>query len=69
MRKNGRLAARYTNCRRPILLRAKGRNTWTYAHRVHLPSGNYRVVARGTDIYRNKERPAKHRNITHFKVR
>jgi hypothetical protein len=69
MRKNGRLGARYTNCRRPILLRAKGKTAWKYTHKVHLPSGDYRVVARGTDIYKNKERPAKHRNITHFKVR
>jgi hypothetical protein len=69
MRKNGRLASRYTNCRRPILLRAKGKTSWKFTRNVHLQSGNYRVVARGTDIYKNKERPAKRRNITHFTVR
>jgi hypothetical protein len=69
MRKNGRLASRYTNCRRPILLRAKGKTSWKFTRNVHLQSGNYRVVARGTDIYKNKERPAKRRNITRFTVR
>jgi hypothetical protein len=69
MKRNGRLAARYTNCRRPILIRAKGKRSWRFVRRVHLRKGNYRVVARATDIYRNKERPAKRRNISHFRVR
>jgi hypothetical protein len=69
VKKNGRLAARYTNCRRPILLHATGKRSWKFTHRLNVPAGNYRVVARGTDIYRNKERPTKGRNITHFRVR
>ncbi len=69
MKKNGRLARHYTNCRRPILIRAKGTRHWKFARKVRLARGNYRVVARGVDIYRNKERPARRRNINHLRVR
>jgi hypothetical protein len=69
VRSGGTLAPIYSNCRRPILLRAKGTRKWTFRRVVRLTPGHYRVVARGVDIYKNKERPAKRRNISYFSVR
>jgi pseudomonalisin len=56
-------------CRRPILLPAKGHNSWSFSMRVHLPPGNYRVVARGTDTAGNKERPRKGKNTLKLRIR
>ena len=59
----------FRNCRRPVLLRARGTSKWsiTLAPRG-LPAGNYRVVVRAVDASKNKERP-KRTNIAGFKVR
>jgi hypothetical protein len=59
----------YRNCRRPVLLHARGTKRWSFKVAAHLPRGSYRIVARGTDLYGNKEHPAKRRNISHFRVR
>ncbi|MDX6619531.1 MAG: repeat-like domain [Gaiellales bacterium] len=60
----------FRRCRRPVLLRARGTAKWQITVMpVHLPRGNYRVVVRGVDVARNKERPTKGRNIGHFRVR
>src|SRR4051794_2250838 len=66
--KRGKLT-RARNCRRAILLRARGTSRWTFSLRANLPRGHYRVVARALDVARNKERPAKRRNILSFSVR
>jgi hypothetical protein len=54
---NGRLSAR-RSCRRPLLLRARGKRAWKLSLRARLPRGRYRVLARAVDRRGNKERPA-----------
>ena len=50
------------NCRRPILLAAKGTSKWSFRIHVHLKRGTYRIVARGVDQAGNKEKPNRKRN-------
>jgi hypothetical protein len=57
------------NCRRAILLPAHGTTRWSFKLAARLPRGHYRVVARGVDVSRNKEKPTKRRNILGFTVR
>jgi hypothetical protein len=67
--KKGRLTG-FRRCRTPVLLRATGTTNWRITVKPRrLPRGSYRVVVRGVDKAKNKERPAKGRNIAHFKVR
>jgi hypothetical protein len=66
MAANGRLTPARP-CRRPVLLPAKGHNAWQFAASVHLPPGNYRVVARGYDTAGNKEHP--HARVNTLKLR
>jgi hypothetical protein len=54
---NGRLSAR-RSCRRPVLLRTRGKRAWSLSLHAHLPPGRYRVLARAVDRRGNKERPA-----------
>jgi hypothetical protein len=52
-----------------VLLTARGTSSWHITVRPRaLPRGKYRVVVRGVDASRNKERPAKGRNISHFRI-
>jgi hypothetical protein len=57
------------NCRRPVLLPARGLERWRFRVGARLPRGHYRAVVRAVDRARNKERPAKGRNIVLFEVR
>ncbi|MEA2445439.1 MAG: hypothetical protein QOJ12_2731, partial [Thermoleophilales bacterium] len=57
------------NCRRPVLLPARGLERWNFSLRATLARGHYRAVVRAVDRARNKERPAKGRNIVLFEVR
>jgi hypothetical protein len=67
--KQGTLAP-YRSCRKPTLLRAHGTSRWSITLAAQgLPAGSYRVVARAVDASKNKERPAKGRNIARFTVR
>ena len=66
--RKGRLTAP-RRCRRPILLRAHGRERWRFRLSARLPRGRYRAVARAFDTSRNKERPRRRRNIVRFAVR
>jgi hypothetical protein len=67
--RRGTLTA-FRRCRRPVLLRARGTRSWRIdAQARSLPAGSYRVVVRGIDRAKNKERPAKGRNIASFRVR
>jgi hypothetical protein len=66
--RTGRLG-RKRNCRRPILLPARGKRQWRLSQRAQLPPGKYRAVARAVDRAGNKERPAKRRNTILFRVR
>jgi hypothetical protein len=67
--KGGKLTA-YRNCRRPVLLRASGTRKWKITLTPKsLPRGHYRVVVRGIDASKNKEKPARGRNIRLFRVR
>jgi hypothetical protein len=60
---------RFGNCRKPILLRARGTKKWSITLKPKgLPRGNYRVVVRAIDAAKNKERP-RGASIAHFKVR
>ena len=60
----------FRSCRKPVLLRAKGTSRWRITLTARgLPPGNYRVVVRGVDASKNKERPTKGRNIAPFVVR
>ena len=60
----------FRGCRKPVLLRASGTAKWTITLRPRtLPAGHYRVVARGVDASKNKERPTKGRNIARFTIR
>ena len=68
LQRNRRLG-RLTNCRRPVLFRARGTSSWKLGLRGRLPAGVYRVVVRAYDAAGNKERPAKGRNIVRFRVR
>jgi hypothetical protein len=66
----GRIEARFHNCKKPILMVAKGTTKWRFTLRAKkLPKGNYRAVARGVDASQNKERPNKRRNVIRFTVR
>ena len=67
LNRKGRLTPK-RNCRRAILLPARGKRTWRLSQRARLPRGKYRVVARGVDRKGNKERPAKRRNTIQFSV-
>jgi hypothetical protein len=68
LQKNGKLT-QSRRCRRPVLLPAKGLTRWSFKLSAKLPRGHYRAVVRGVDRARNKERPAKGRNIVLFDVR
>jgi hypothetical protein len=69
LRRSGKLTA-YRNCRRPVLLRAKGTRRWQITLKARgLPAGHYRVVVRGVDRAKNKEKPTKGRNIASFRIR
>ncbi len=60
----------FRGCRNPVLLRASGTVKWAITLRPHrLPAGHYRVVVRGVDASKNKERPTKGRNIARFTLR
>jgi hypothetical protein len=67
VRKNGRLTG-WRNCRRPVLLRARGKSHWRFRKTFSLPAGHYRAVARGIDLSGNRELPAKRRNIVKFTI-
>jgi hypothetical protein len=68
LNRTGRLTPK-RNCRRAILLPARGKRNWRLSQRAHLPRGKYRAVARAVDRKGNKERPAKRRNTIVFRVR
>jgi hypothetical protein len=57
------------SCRRAILMRARGSESWTFSLNARLPAGNYRIDVRAVDISGNKETPNKRRNIVRFRVR
>jgi hypothetical protein len=57
------------NCRRPILLSAKGTSHWRYSTKTKLKSGTYRMIARGVDAAGNKEKPNSKRNSVTIKIR
>src|SRR4051812_39358303 len=64
----GKLTA-YRNCRRPVLLRASGTRKWKITLKARgLPRGHYRVVVRGVDASKNKEKPTKGRNIRSLRI-
>jgi hypothetical protein len=65
---NGKLT-QSRRCRKPVLLPAKGLESWSFRIAAALPRGHYRVVVRAVDAASNKERPAKGRNIATFSVR
>lgn len=66
--KAGKLTS-FRNCRRPVLLRASGTRKWKITLKARgLPRGRYRVVVRGVDASKNKEKPAKGRNIRSFRI-
>src|SRR4051794_7924694 len=67
--KAGKLTA-FRNCRRPVLRRASGTRKWKITLKARgLPRGHYRVVVRGVDASKNKEKPTKGRNIRSFRIR
>ena len=67
--KTGTLSS-FRRCRRPVLLRARGTRHWRITVTpLPLPRGHYRVVVRGFDRAKNKEKPTKGRNIASFRVR
>jgi hypothetical protein len=63
---NGRLTGR-RSCRRPVLLRARGKRVWKLTLRARLPRGRYRLQARGVDLRGNKETPGR-RNVLRVRV-
>jgi hypothetical protein len=68
VRADGKLTGN-RRCRKPVLLPARGQEKWRFALKTKLPRGHYRAVVRAVDRARNKERPAKGRNIVLFDVR
>jgi hypothetical protein len=68
LKPGGRLGPN-ANCRRPVLLPARGLEKWRFAINARLPRGHYRAVVRAVDRASNKESPAKGRNIVLFDVR
>jgi hypothetical protein len=61
---------KFRSCTKPVLLKAHGTRKWSITlNPKTLPRGSYRVVVRAVDSSKNKERPAKGRNIASFKVR
>ena len=64
MNSKGQFTAK-RNCRRPILLAARGTSKWKFSNKVRLKRGTYRIIARGVDQAGNKEKPsAKHNSVT-----
>jgi hypothetical protein len=68
LKANGKLTGN-RRCRKPVLLPAKGLERWSLRFAAKLPRGSYRLVVRAVDRARNKEKPAKGRNIVSFRVR
>jgi hypothetical protein len=68
LKANGKLTGD-RRCRKPVLLRAKGLERWSFKIAAKLPKGHYRLVVRAVDRASNKEKPAKGRNIVVFAVR
>ncbi|MEA2479970.1 MAG: repeat-like domain [Thermoleophilaceae bacterium] len=68
LKANGRLSGN-RRCRKPVLLPAKGLESWSLSVKARLPQGHYRAVVRAVDASRNKERPAKGRNIVLFDIK
>jgi pimeloyl-ACP methyl ester carboxylesterase len=62
LKRNGKLTGR-RNCRRPVLLLARGGERWDLSVRAKLPAGGYRVISRAYDASGNKERPRTGRNM------
>jgi hypothetical protein len=65
--RKGKLTKR-RSCRKGILLRARGHESWSFALRARLPRGDYRIDVRAVDVTGNKETPSKRRNIVRFRV-
>jgi hypothetical protein len=60
----------YRKCSKPVFLRARGTASWRITVKPRaLPAGRYRVVVRGVDAAKNRERPKKRRNVRYFNVR
>ena len=63
MNSKGKFTAK-RNCRRPILLAAKGTSNWKFTTKTRLKRGTYRIIARGVDAAGNKEKPGKGNSVT-----
>lgn len=50
-------------CGRRSYLTASGTTSWKLTRRVALPTGEYRILVRGTDAARNRERVSRSRKL------
>ena len=48
VKRNGKLTG-WRNCRKPVLLPARGRGRWTFKKTYRLSAGNYRAVVRASE--------------------
>jgi hypothetical protein len=60
---------RAQNCRKPVLFTATGTDRWSFAFRMKLKPGKYRLQARAVDRAGNKETPKRGRSIVLFTVK
>ena len=57
------------SCLRTPYLQARGTKRWSFAQRVRLPRGAYKVFVRGIDAAGNVERKQRTRNFARLRVR
>jgi len=60
---------RAQTCRKPVLFTASGTDRWSFAFKMKLKPGKYRVQARAVDRSGNKETPKRGRSIVLFTVK
>jgi hypothetical protein len=68
LKRNGHFTPK-RSCAKRVLLRAKGRRTWSFSTKKQLPRGKYRVTASARDGAGNAEKPVFRRNTVTFRVR
>ncbi len=68
LRQNGTFGP-VKSCLRTSYLPAKGTSSWTFAQKLALRRGQYKIFVRGVDAVGNVERKAKTRNFLRLRVR
>ena len=67
LKANGAFGAA-TSCKSTVYLPARGTTRWTFARKVRLPRGSYKVYVRGIDAAANYERKLRKGNLIRLRV-